>query len=86
MSRQVLTTTLEQLKNACTTCQIIVRQLLKISHDYLFLETHFQMILQASEASSHCLKITQNVAFDFLILAFSTNFCSIKTDLSGNTV
>ena len=37
--------------------------------------------------AAHCLKITQNVAFDFfLILAFSTNFCPIKTDLSGNTV
>ena len=23
---------------------------------------------------------------DFLILAFSTNFCPIKTDMSGNTV
>ena len=34
-----------------------------------------------------CLKITQNVAFDFfLLLAFFTNFCPIKTDLSGNTV
>ena len=39
------------------------------------------------QVSPHCLKITQNVAFDFfLILAFSTNFCPIKTDLSGNTV
>ena len=36
VSRQVLTTTLEQLKNACTTCQIIVRASLKISHDYFF--------------------------------------------------
>ena len=36
---------------------------------------------------SQCLKITQNVSFEFfLILAFSTNFCPIKTDLSGNTV
>ena len=35
---------------------------------------------------SHCLKITQNVEFNFLILAFSTNFCPIKADLSGNTV
>ena len=36
---------------------------------------------------SHCLKITQNVAFEcFLILAFSTNFCPFKTDMSGNTV
>ena len=38
-------------------------------------------------AIAHCLKITHNVAFEFfLILAFSTNFCPIKTDLSGNTV
>ena len=36
---------------------------------------------------AHCLKITQNVAFEFfLILTFSTNFCPIKTDLSGNTI
>ena len=42
---------------------------------------------QVSKAfsSPHCLKITQNVAFYFLFLAFSTNFCPIKTDLSGNT-
>ena len=33
----------------------------------------------------HCLKITQNVSFEFLMLAFSTNFYPIKTDLSGNT-
>ena len=38
------------------------------------------------DTSSHCLKITQRVAFEFLILAFSTNFCLIKKDLSGNTV
>ena len=30
---------------------------------------------------TQCLKITQNVA-----LAFSTNFCPIKSDMSGNTV
>ena len=35
---------------------------------------------------AHCLKITQNVAFEFLILAFSTNFCLINSGLSGNTV
>ena len=35
---------------------------------------------------TQCLKITQNVAFEFLNLAFSTNFCPIKSDLSGNTV
>ena len=33
------------------------------------------------KGAAHCLKITQNVA-----LAFSTSFCPIKTDLSGNTV
>ena len=32
---------------------------------------------------THCLKITQNVAFEFL--AFSTNFCPINIELSGNT-
>ena len=35
-------------------------------------------------AGTDCLKITQNVAFE--VLAFSINFCPIKTDLSGNTV
>ena len=35
---------------------------------------------------SQRLKITQNVSFEFLMLAFSTNFYPIKTDLSGNTV
>ena len=34
--------------------------------------------------SPHCLKITQNVAFESS--AFLTNFCPIKTGLSGNTV
>ena len=38
------------------------------------------------KVAAHCLKITQNVAFEFLILAFSTNFCPIKIDQSGNTV
>ena len=36
------------------------------------------------KSTAHCLKITQNVAFEFL--AFSTDFCPIITDLSGNTV
>ena len=39
-----------------------------------------------SLACSQCLKITQNIAFEILILAFSTNFRPIKSDLSGNTV
>ena len=38
------------------------------------------------KASTERLKITQNVAFQFLILAFSTIFCRIEIDLSGNTV
>ena len=35
---------------------------------------------------SQCLKIAKNVAFEFLCLGIFTNFCSIKIDLSGNTV
>ena len=34
--------------------------------------------------NAHCLKITQNVAFEFL--NFTPIFCRTKTDLSGNTV
>ena len=37
-----------------------------------------------SARTTHCLKITQNVAFEFW--QFFTDFCPIKTDLSGNTV
>ena len=36
---------------------------------------------------THCLKITHNVSFEFFnfsILAFSTIFCLIENDLSGN--
>ena len=33
-----------------------------------------------------CLKITQNVSFEFFNYGISTNFCPIKIDLSGNTV
>ena len=51
---------------------------------------HFQKVIKVvcfQPTHTHCLKITQNVAFEFfLILAFSTNFCPIKTDLTGNTV
>ena len=35
---------------------------------------------------SQCLKIAKNVAFEFLSFGIFTNFCSIKIDLSGNTV
>ena len=35
-------------------------------------------------AATYCLKITQNVAFEFW--HFTPIFCPIKTDLSGNTV
>ena len=53
--------------------------------------SHFYNITTTGnyENPSHaqCLKTTQNIAFDFFfILTFSTNFCPIKSDLSGNTV
>ena len=35
---------------------------------------------------SHCLKITQNVAFDIFNFGIFHHFLSVKTDLSGNTV
>ena len=35
---------------------------------------------------TQCLKITQNVSFEFSNLAFFTKFWPIKSDLSGNTV
>ena len=44
--------------------------------------TMFEKPLKKSH--SHCLKIT--VAFKFWNFGFSTNFCPIKSDLSGNTV
>ena len=55
------------------------------------LQMHFQgmdLFYRVSQQvlNIHSLKITQNVTFEFLILAFSINFCPIKTDLSGNTV
>ena len=55
------------------------------------LQMHFQgmdLFYRVSQQvlNIHSLKITQNVTFEFLILAFSNNFCLIKTDLSGNTV
>ena len=44
------------------------------------------MIGENDHFKTQCFKITQKVTFEVLILAFSTNFCSIKSDLSGNTV
>ena len=38
------------------------------------------------QAAAQCLKITQNVAFEFLNFGIFHNFCPIKTDLSGNSV
>ena len=41
----------------------------------------------ATTVLAHCVKITQNVAFEFFsILAFSTNICPIKTNLPCNTI
>ena len=34
----------------------------------------------------HCLKIVENDTSEPFTMAFSTNFCRIKTELSGNTV
>ena len=45
-----------------------------------------QLSMRYYASRTHCLKITQNVEFKFLNMAISTNFCPIKTDLSGNTV
>ena len=50
------------------------------------IRTTFKVRFSVNNACAHCLKITQNVAFIFLILAFSTKFCPIITDMSGNTV
>ena len=47
---------------------------------------HHHFLSHKYTTISHCLKTTQNVAYDFLILALSTNFSPIKTDRSGNTV
>ena len=47
-----------------------------------------QIILEQRQSfatATHCLKITQNVAFECLNFGIFTNFCPIKTDLSGNT-
>ena len=43
--------------------------------------------MEDNNKKSQCLKIIKNVTFEiFKFLAFSTNFCPIKSDLSGNTV
>ena len=44
------------------------------------------MIGENDHFKTQCFKITQKVTFEVLILAFSTNFCSIKSDLSGSAV
>ena len=49
-------------------------------------EWTFQFCGEGAKIVSFIENITQKVAFDFSILAVSTNFCLIKSDLSGNTV
>ena len=44
-----------------------------------FSENIFRCIAQ-------CLKITQNVSFEFFNFSIFTNFCPIKVNMSGNTV
>ena len=43
-------------------------------------ETYLQNIFNLKK------KVTKNVSFEFSILAFSTNFCHMRIDLSSNTV
>ena len=52
----------------------------------LSLSQNHLVIFWTHTTYAHCLKITKNVAFKFLNFGISTNFCLIKTDLSGNTV
>ena len=59
-------------------------------HQYRFLpqtSSGLELDLDTKTHSAQCLKNTQNVAFEiFQFLAFSNNFCPIKSDLSGNTI
>ena len=43
-------------------------------------------LIIAFSSNAHYLKITQSVAFELLNFDISTNFCPIKSELSGNTV
>ena len=45
-----------------------------------------RQIDQPFRTFAHCLKLLKMSNLNSLILAFSTNFCPIKSDLSGNTV
>ena len=75
-------------RNSTSTTKIVsaadnLERLFHASDKQTYLNKYFDSYVSAM---AHCLKITQTVAFEFLILAFSTNFCHTKTDLSGNTV
>ena len=52
---------------------------------HISLEYNFEYNRLPILGQSYCLKITQNVAFELLNFDISTNFRSIKSDLSGNT-
>ena len=55
--------------------------------DATFLKKPFSKSNKQYTTYSHCLKITQNVAIEFLNFGiFPPKICPIKTDLSGNTV
>ena len=58
----------------------------KLVFQYLFtLTTQTKLPFSRFSPTSQCLKITQNVAFEFFYFGNFTNFYSIKIDLSGNT-
>ena len=50
------------------------------------LSSNSTLIFSTEEAETHCLKITQNVAFDIFNFGIIHHFFPIKSDLSGNTV
>ena len=81
-----------QNKNRFTYLSNFLACYLQYTHTKTFISRNFIRNHSVKEVNSlwstfaHCLKITQNVAFEFLNFGISTNFCPIKIDLSGNTV
>ena len=58
-----------------------------INITFFFCErSELDQLTSNNACDTQCLKITQNVAFEIFNFGIFTNFCPIKTDLSGNTV
>ena len=82
---------MEQAANTCSTpfrksqTAIIVSQVLTIRHDFLVVNFYFVGWLDIFRPHS-IWKSPKMSHLIFWILAFSTNFWPIKTDLSGNSV